>query len=170
MPLTVVNLSASDIPDVLDISVESNLCLWSAEAYRSEILRDDSIMLKLLDRDNGKTAGFAAGRMFDFGTHGFTVELTNIGLRREYRRQGNGAKLLRAFLDQSRSDGAAQAILEVRESNASAIGFYQKFGFVVTGRRKGFYSDPLEDGLSMRLALGPTMAEKSSLDKDIGLS
>jgi ribosomal-protein-alanine N-acetyltransferase len=164
MPLSVANLSAADIPNVLEISIECHLCLWSAEAYKSEIARDDSIMLKLIDRASGEMAGFAAGRMFDLGNQGFTVELTNIGLRAEYRRQGNGAKLLRTFLDQSCANGAKQVILEVRESNAIAIDFYRRFGFIVTGRRKGFYADPFEDGLTMRLILSEKTAEKTSLD------
>ena len=37
--------------------------------------------------------------------------------------------------------------LEVRESNAAAIAFYRKNGFVPVGRRKGFYEKPVEDAL-----------------------
>jgi ribosomal-protein-alanine N-acetyltransferase len=161
MSVRIFNLAASDIPDVLDISIECRLCLWSHEAYRSEITRDDSIMLKLVNADNGETAGFAAGRIFDFGAEGFTAELTNIGLRSDYRAQGNGTKLMRGFVGRCRDLGAAQVILEVRESNSTAIAFYGKLGFRIAGRRRGFYADPFEDGLTMTLALDDKTAVKN---------
>jgi ribosomal-protein-alanine N-acetyltransferase len=79
--------------------------------------------------------------------------LTNIGLRQNIRNQGFGQLLLKAFLTRCRQVGGSSVILEVRESNANAIAFYRKFGFETTGRRRGFYSAPFEDALTMRLEL-----------------
>jgi ribosomal-protein-alanine N-acetyltransferase len=152
MAFIISSLTTSDIAAVLDISLECRLCLWSAESYASEIVRDDTIMLKLSDIE-GKPAGFAVGRIFDLGPTGYTVELTNIGVREMYRGQGYGAALMRSFLARCIESGASQVILEVRESNSTAIAFYGRFGFDVTARRKGFYSDPFEDGLTMKLEL-----------------
>jgi [ribosomal protein S18]-alanine N-acetyltransferase len=152
MAIGVSRLTVRDIPEVLEISVECGLCLWSADAYRAELIREDSIMIKISDPD-GPPLGFAVGRIFDFGNNEFTVELTNIGLRQTIRRQGFGSVLLKSFLNQCSSAGVAYVILEVRVSNRPAIAFYEKFGFVQTGRRRGFYSDPLEDALTMRLQL-----------------
>ena len=39
--------------------------------------------------------------------------------------------------------------LEVRASNMKAQNLYQKYGFAVVGRRKGYYSDDGEDALIM---------------------
>ena len=39
--------------------------------------------------------------------------------------------------------------LEVRPSNKSAVGLYEKYGFERVGLRRGFYSSPKEDGLIM---------------------
>lgn len=152
MHVTVSKLSIGDIPDVLDISIECGLCLWSAEAYRAEIIRDDSIMLKL-SNSSGDVLGFAVGRIFELGTNQFTVELTNIGLRKPIRNQGFGRLLLMSFLSRCQELGVSSVILEVRESNAVAIDFYRKFGFQLTGRRRGFYSAPFEDALTMTLVL-----------------
>lgn len=159
MGIGVSKLKASDIPEILDISVECGLCLWSADAYRAELIREDAIMLKLAEPD-GRLIGFSVGRIFDFGNNEFTVELTNIGLRKAYRNQGFGSLLLKSFLGRCLAAGASFVILEVRNSNSSAIAFYEKFGFVQTGRRRGFYSDPLEDALTMRLRLAPNEAQK----------
>jgi [ribosomal protein S18]-alanine N-acetyltransferase len=150
--LTVSNLTVNDIADILDISLECGLCLWSAASYRAEIIRDDSIMIKLSDSD-GKVVGFAVGRIFELGPGQYTIELTNIGLRQTIRNQGFGSFLLKAFLSRCVDSGASSVILEVRESNTVAINFYRKFGFESTGRRRGFYSDPLEDALTMSLKL-----------------
>jgi ribosomal-protein-alanine N-acetyltransferase len=159
MRIGVSKLTLRDIPDVLDISAECGLCLWSAEAYRAELVREDSIMLKLCAPDE-VPLGFAVGRIFEYGDNEFTVELTNIGLRQAIRGQGFGSILLKSFLSACMTFGADFVILEVRISNKSAVGFYEKFGFVPTGRRRGFYADPVEDALTMRLKLEPKELQK----------
>ena len=144
-------MTVQDIPDVLAISVECGLCLWSSDAYRAELVRQDSILLKVTGEESNAPIGFAVGRIFDFSTNVFTVELTNIGVRQQYRNQGLGSLLLKHFLNRCQSVGASSVILEVRVSNATAIRFYEKFGFQPAGRRRGFYSLPFEDALTMRL-------------------
>ena len=151
MPISVSNLTVHDIPAVLEISVDCGLCLWSADSYRAEIVRNDSIMLKLADAE--RVLGFAVGRIFEIGNAKYTVELTNIGLLQSIRSQGFGKHLLKIFLERCRQVGASSVILEVRESNAIAIAFYSRFGFEMTGRRRGFYSAPFEDALTMRREL-----------------
>ena len=159
MAVTVTNLTVRDIPEVLSISVECGLCLWSSDAYRSELTRDDTIMLKLAD-DQGGMVGFAVGRIFNFTADEFIVELTNIGLRQPYRSQGLGSLLLKSFLEKCSVLSIAAVVLEVRVSNTTAITFYEKFGFIASGRRRGFYSNPLEDALTMKLALSHAAAVK----------
>lgn len=44
-------------------------------------------------------------------------------------------------------------ILEVRPSNAEALGLYDSFGFRVVGRRRGYYYDTGEDALVMEADL-----------------
>jgi ribosomal protein S18 acetylase RimI-like enzyme len=43
--------------------------------------------------------------------------------------------------------------MEVRESNAGAIAFYQKQGFSKSGRRPGYYRDPVEAAILMEKKL-----------------
>ena len=152
--MKIARLVTNDIPDVLSTAEECGLCIWSAEAYRSELARDDTIMLKSTE-PGGQFVGFAVGRVFDLGDAKKSVELTNIGVRKTFHGQGFGSLLLRSFLNHCNAFGVDSVILEVRESNATAIRFYRHFGFVKAGRRKLFYSDPQEDGLTMRLTLLP---------------
>jgi ribosomal-protein-alanine N-acetyltransferase len=46
-----------------------------------------------------------------------------------------------------------EVLLEVRRSNVAAQGFYRSVGFVEEGRRPGYYADPIEDAVLMRLRL-----------------
>lgn len=84
------------------------------------------------------------------------VEILNLAVRSEFRRCGRGTSLLRAALQAFQHQHVTHALLEVRESNAAAIAFYRRHGFVPTGRRKGYYQDPHEDALVMEKKLTRT--------------
>jgi ribosomal-protein-alanine N-acetyltransferase len=55
-----------------------------------------------------------------------------------------------------RSHGVASVYLEVRRSNDAAIRLYRKHGFKSEGRRKNYYSSPVEDAVIMSLMLART--------------
>ena len=63
------------------------------------------------------------------------------------RRQGLARALLAQILHAAREAGCAQALLEVRQSNAPAIALYAALGFEAVGRRRRYYSDTGEDAL-----------------------
>ena len=46
-----------------------------------------------------------------------------------------------------------EVLLEVRESNQAARGFYASLGFLEEGRRRSYYADPVEDAVLMRMQL-----------------
>jgi [ribosomal protein S18]-alanine N-acetyltransferase len=81
------------------------------------------------------------------------VEVLNLAVKPEFRRSGHGASLLRAALQAFQHQHLTHVFLEVRESNASAIAFYRKHGFVPIDRRKGYYHDPREDAVVMEKKL-----------------
>ena len=56
-------------------------------------------------------------------------------------------RLLEAMLTAAAARGAGRATLEVRPSNAAARHLYEKLGFLVAGRRPGYYRFPQEDAL-----------------------
>jgi ribosomal-protein-alanine N-acetyltransferase len=57
------------------------------------------------------------------------------------------------MIDLAGSRGISRIWLEVRASGSSARRLYEKFGFVESGRRKSYYTDPLEDAVVMSLEL-----------------
>jgi ribosomal-protein-alanine N-acetyltransferase len=81
---------------------------------------------------------------------GDEAELANLAVSDAARGRGAGALLLDALLRDVKARGGATVHLEVRESNAAAVGLYTSRGFAASGRRKGYYSAPVEDALLMR--------------------
>lgn len=96
-----------------------------------------------------KVLGFLVGRRVDA-----QWELENIVVAQHMRRRGLGGLLLREFIAHARDAGAANILLEVRQSNVAARAFYLKFGFAEAGSRKSYYSMPAEDAVLYRLTIG----------------
>ena len=72
-----------------------------------------------------------------------------IAVRPSARRSGWARRLLAVCVEQWRRDGVVEAFLEVRASNAPAIGLYRSAGWIEVGRRRQYYPDG-EDALVMR--------------------
>ena len=86
------------------------------------------------------------------------AELETIAVAPEGQRQGLGRHIFLALAAELKAAGVGELLLEVRASNRPALAFYRALGFVETGVRAGYYADPIEDAVLMRLAL----AEKPS--------
>ena len=124
-----------------ELSELDKLCVgadgWSAEAFREETARPESIILAAYDGDTlaGMIAGFTAAD---------TGEILTVCTAPQYRRQGVARMLMEAFLTAVPEDVESIA-LEVRQSNTAAIELYKSFGFEKSGVRKRFYRNPAED-------------------------
>jgi ribosomal-protein-alanine N-acetyltransferase len=95
-------------------------------------------------------SGFISGRKIaDEG------EILNLAVRPHSRRCGVGTALVRSLLELFAQEAVLTVFLEVRESNSQAIAFYQRLGFRPSGRREGYYRDPIEAALILSLGLGP---------------
>lgn len=110
---------------------------WSREAVESSLKRTD--ILFDVEFSEGKAIGYyLAAAAFEEG------ELYRIAVLPPFRGQGKGERLMKSFLRGLPKD-TKKVYLEVRESNKSAIGLYEKFGFRKIGQRKNYYGN--EDGL-----------------------
>lgn len=78
---------------------------------------------------------------------GGDMEILNLAVRPEERRKGFARHLLMALLQEACKMGIQKVTLEARESNFPAISLYMKYGFVLAGRRRGYYPDTGEDAL-----------------------
>lgn len=80
------------------------------------------------------------------------AELLDIGVAAARQRRGWGRKLLQEALTLARQQGKQRMVLEVRASNASAIGLYRDAGFVQIGLRRGYY--PAANGREDAVLMG----------------
>jgi ribosomal-protein-alanine N-acetyltransferase len=75
-----------------------------------------------------------------------------LAVKKEHRNHGLGTMLLNRFLLEGANRGVHIVSLEVRASNLPAIRFYQRLGFIMTGRIPNYYSNG-EDGYTLSLHL-----------------
>jgi ribosomal protein S18 acetylase RimI-like enzyme len=92
---------------------------------------------------DGELTGFLVSRKVAEGEH----EILNVAVHPDFRRLGIASTLLRH--EMARCQGSH--FLEVRESNAGARGLYERLGFEIVGARPGYYENPNEPGIVMRI-------------------
>ena len=86
---------------------------------------------------------------------GAECEILALGVVRDRRRAGIGARLLDLMCNEAQRRGARGVVLEVAAENAAARALYRCRGFVQVGRRAGYYrrAGPPADALVLRLGL-----------------
>lgn len=77
------------------------------------------------------------------------AQIINVATNSCFKRMGMAQSVLGAVFEECLRRGVVSISLEVRESNEGAISLYQKLGFEVLGKRKNFYTDPVENALVM---------------------
>jgi ribosomal-protein-alanine N-acetyltransferase len=119
---------------------------WPEASYRESLSSPG--MVAFVSEGDGRVSGFLIGRQV-----ADEAEILNLAVAPMARRRGEGGGLLRAAMDEFRARGVSRVFLEVRESNATGIAFYEKRGFFKMGRRAGYYRDPEEAAIVMELKL-----------------
>ena len=144
------NIRPASFGDVLSIGLierESFADPWGSREFTSAIEAEQAIFLVAED-SAGVVIGYAiAITVID------EAEVLNLAVRKSSRRAGLGGRLLDTALAEAISRGAEQIFLEVRESNGAARNLYASRGFTEVSRRRGYYRDPVEDALVLRLAV-----------------
>jgi ribosomal-protein-alanine N-acetyltransferase len=152
--LRIRRIQSQNIADIIRIGEDTNLSPWTAQNYVDELKNPDAIMYRIVAEDNS-TLGFVVGRIVSGGQIEQTTEaeIYNIAVRIADQRRRCGQLLLDVFLGTCRDREVKNVWLEVRESNAKAIGFYEKNGFQTVQTRSHFYEKPREHALLMKLEL-----------------
>lgn len=81
------------------------------------------------------------------------AELQRIAVTPAERRKAHARRLLEAVVGMARDGGADRLLLEVREGNFGALGFYAAHDFVEIDRRRRYYRDGAT-AIVLRKALG----------------
>ena len=146
--IRIIDAEEAHLPEVLAIEREAISPPWSEGALLSEIGREDGLFLLAVEGEEDRLAGFCILRRA-----ADEAELYQLAVREDCRRQGIGGVLLDRALLHCRMRGVASVFLEVRRSNGAAIHLYKKRGFKNEGRRKNYYSSPVEDAVIMTCGL-----------------
>ncbi|ADB95368.1 ribosomal protein S18-alanine N-acetyltransferase [Candidatus Atelocyanobacterium thalassae] len=116
--------------------------LWTLDNYERELQSPNSHFLVLSTNSVGAIIGCGCfWRILE------EAHITLLMINPSYQSQGLGQLLLYSLLKNAVSSHLEHATLEVRASNKSAIGLYEKFGFKIAGRRKKYYKKTGEDAL-----------------------
>ncbi len=101
----------------------------------------------LVATEGGAVVGYTIGII----RHRTVGHLVSVAVSPACRRVGVGRALIEETLARLASAGVKSYMLEVRESNAPAIGLYKKMGFSEAGKMKKYYADG-ESAIVMELS------------------
>jgi ribosomal-protein-alanine N-acetyltransferase len=151
--IEIVPMRAGSVADVVKIAEECGLSYWSEADYRTELDRAGSYPFQAESIPGQIVTGFIIARLITKNEVGYPalLEILNIAVKENYRKTGIGTLLIRSTLNVAKQNSPANIRLEVRSSNSAAIEFYKKHGFKLEYVRRNFYSNPVEDGIVMKL-------------------
>ena len=132
-----------DLQEIVEIEKAAMSCPWSLKSYEEAIASDHSFII--VAEDDGQIAAFSV-----FYLTPPEAELPDIVVDEKYRGQGLGRQLLTKSLEELEARDIDTIFLEVRVSNTPARRLYESFGFEEIGKRKYFYSNPVEDAICMK--------------------
>lgn len=134
--------AAGDIDAVVALENESFTNPWPRDTLVWELTNSDVTRLYVLRDEADRAIAFCiVWLIFD------ELHINTLAVSPAQRRRGLATLLLTEIMAEARGEGARQATLEVRASNAAAIALYTRLGFTVSARRPGYYANPQEDAL-----------------------
>jgi ribosomal-protein-alanine N-acetyltransferase len=133
---------AADLDGVLRVEEESFNNPWTRDMYSWELRNRSVCHIYVVRTPECPVVGFCA-----FWLVIDEIHINNVAIRPTLRGLGIGTGLMHHVFAEAKRLGATRATLEVRVSNVGALRLYERLGFYVAGRRKSYYSNPVEDGL-----------------------
>ena len=141
--MTILDTAARHLKQIEKIE---NLCFsvpWTYTQLEQQMLAENCVFL-VAENENSDILGYV-GMMYVLD-EGY---ISNIAVSPESRRQGVAGALLKALEQRAVELSLAFITLEVRESNAPAVGLYCKHGFSAVGIRRAYYEKPKENAVLM---------------------
>jgi [ribosomal protein S18]-alanine N-acetyltransferase len=138
-------IRALDLADLSAIEVIERRAYptpWSRSMFASELAKPTSICLGAFEGD--RLVGYIINSRYVDAWH-----VMNVAVDPDYHHRGIATGLLQRLFELTQDDERRGYTLEVRVTNAAAIGLYEKLGFEPRGVRRGYYTDNREDALIM---------------------
>ena len=139
MPVAIRSAALNDVPAILAIEQPApGAAHWTSEQYNR--LVNSGVVL--VAEAAGQLCGFVCAQAV-----AGDWEIENLVVSAEFLRRSIANELVRELIRRAKSEAASAMLLEVRESNLPARGLYEKHGFCEVGRRRVYYTDPVEDAV-----------------------
>jgi ribosomal-protein-alanine N-acetyltransferase len=145
MPVAIRAAALPDVPAILALEQRTPLAAhWTSEQYHKLV----GSGVVLVAEEAGRLRGFICAQAV-----AGEWEIENIVVAPEFLRHGIANELVRELIQLAQSQTASAILLEVRESNLPARRLYEKHSFREVGRRRAYYTDPVEDAILYALRL-----------------
>jgi len=115
---------------------------WSAAQLAAELARPGG--WQYVARLEEKVVGYLCGHSV-----AGEAEILKLAVATSCRRQGVATQLMTHAMAGLAAQRVSRIFLELRAGNQPARLLYEKFGFGLSGERKGYYRDPPENALLM---------------------
>lgn len=144
MKIKILPMQKSQVDEVLKIEEQAyGEHHWSKDSFYGELSNDLAHYYSAFDIEDNLIGYAGAWQILD------EAHITTIAIKPELKRKKIGEALLGKILADCYKNEIKYITLEVRASNISAIGLYEKYGFKSLGTRKGYYQNNNEDALIM---------------------
>ena len=127
--LTIEPMKKAHLEKVSEIENAVSPHPWTINQFAESLTKQHCYVLSI----NNQVSGFLI-----FSLVARESELFNIAVASTQQGFGYGRKLLKFYLAKI-AGHASRALLEVRSDNDVARELYDKSGYIITGRRKGYY-------------------------------
>lgn len=141
-----------DITDIANLERETFSDAWSEQSI-AETFKQKQAFLTVAEREGCVVGYCIIYHVLDEG------EIARIAVDQKLRRRGIGQDLLDYTFACCKEKQIERLCLDVRQSNEGAKSFYEQYGFIQDGTRKGFYENPKEDAILMSKAMFSTRSE-----------
>ncbi len=148
--LALLPMRRADLPEVLELERSVQSHPWTAKNFEDAL---DAGYEAWVLRGASGLAGFCLAMIAPDVIHILVIAVVP-----KQQRAGLGKLLLKQVIDTARQQGQEGLLLEVRPSNAQALGFYQAQGFVQIGCRRDYYpagKGAREDALVLKKTFEP---------------
>jgi len=156
-------MKEADLPAVFAIEQQVFSVPWSPASFLYELLNNphtDLIVAEVWEQGTAQLAGYCVWWVL-----AGEAQIGNVAVDPTFQHQGVGHLLLEAVLKKLEDVDADRVMLDVRVSNTAALRLYQSFGFEEVGRRRGYYTKPVEDAILMTRFLQTDGREESGEPK-----
>jgi [ribosomal protein S18]-alanine N-acetyltransferase len=134
--------AAADAGALAALDARGSTHPWSEAAFAGALRSGAGERVALLRDARADLVGFCVWQEVADEAH-----VHNVAIATGHRGRGLGRRLLSVCLGMAASRGARRAFLDVRQGNAPARALYAALGFRETGRRRAYYTEPVEDAL-----------------------